>query len=379
MNPAVAKTISLLLLLGIGLLFRGIFRKPEHHTALKILILNIALPAIIFMALMNTDMKADMLWFPLAALAFNFVLLGLVSYILPKLYSVGKMSPDSRTLALLLPSLAPGMSCFPFLLEYVGKDAVALGGLADLGNKVYVLIFCYLLAMHWFFVVQPVERRSISSRMKGLVFSMAREPVNLAMVFALLLVGVGIHFQDLPIFISDPIVMLSALMTPIVLLFIGVTVRCNWRQVRLIFGLMLFRAGVTFLISGAVIFAMPNLSPTVTILAVVFPQSAVSFWPLAHISAVSVMERDTGNSVLSTFNLQLAINVLAISLPFSVVIILTVLSLSDFFVQVTNLLTTGSVLLSLAIVPVVLYRLRTKSKANSLSKNSGFAAAREEN
>ncbi|MGK6352488.1 AEC family transporter [Parapedobacter sp. DT-150] len=358
MNAAIAKTISLLLLIAVGLLLRRVLHKAEHHQALKILILNLALPAIIFVALMNTQMNADLVWLPLLALAFNFALLGVTWVVLPSLYGIRSGGTDMRTLSLLIPSLAPGMSCFPFLLEYVGKEAVALGSIADLGNKVYVLIFCYLLAMNWYFKQAATPTVRGPQRLKALLITLVKEPVNLAIFMALLLLGFNMHFQDLPAFISDPVTMLSALMTPIILLFIGITVRFKWRQFRVIVSLLLFRAGITFLLSGLCLWWLPNLSPAMAIVAIVFPQSAVSFWPLAHISTVSAMEKQHAATLPSpTFNPQLALNVLALSLPFSATIALAVFSTDGFFMEVPNLFMVGGLLLAMAIIPVLLHRM----------------------
>lgn len=358
MNPAIAKTLSLLLLIAIGLLLRKSLRKPEHHQALKILILNIALPAIIFVALMNTEMQRDLIWLPVMAIAFNFLLLLLTWFILPRVYGIPADGADMRTLLLLIPSLAPGMSCFPFLLEYVGSEVVALGSIADLGNKVYVLVFCYLLAMHWFFKFNQSRKQGNEQRLKRLVLTLVNEPVNIAIFVALLLLAIGMHFPDLPVFVASPITMLSALMTPIVLLFIGITVRFRWAQFRVIISLLFFRAGITFCISGCCLLLAPHLSYPLLVLVIVFPQSAISFWPLAHISTVSAMEKGAGHIANPTFKPQLALNMLAVSLPFSAAVALTVFSNETFFREVPNLFYVGMALVFMAVSPVLLHRLR---------------------
>ena len=364
MNPAIAKTLSLLLLIGVGLLLRKSLSKHEHHQALKILILNIALPAIIFVALMNTEMQVDLMGLPLLAIAFNFSLLLLTWLILPRIYGIPADSADMRTLLLLIPSLAPGMSCFPFLLEYVGSDVVALGSIADLGNKVYVLVFCYLLAMHWFFRLNQNRKQGNSQRLKGLLLTLAKEPVNIAIFIALLLLAIGVHFPDLPVFVANSVTMLSALMTPVILLFIGITVRFKWAQFRVIISLLFFRAGITFCLSGLCLLWVPNLSYPMAVLAIVFPQSAVSFWPLAHISTVSAMEKGAGHITNPTFKPQLALNMLAVSLPFSTAVALTVFSSEAFFMEGPNLFYVGGGLVFMAVVPVLLHRIRmTKWKS----------------
>ncbi len=378
MDPAIAKTLSLLLLIVVGRLLRKSLHKPDHHHTLKLLILNLALPAIIFVALMNTEIRRDLIGLPLLALGFNFALLALTRIIVPKLYGISAGSADMRTLLLLIPSLAPGMSCFPFLLEYVGTEAVALGGIADLGNKVYVLVFCYLLAMHWFFKQANRSTQPGQERLKGLLVTLVKEPVNLAIVAALLLLSFGIHFGDLPAFLSSPVTMLSTLMTPIVLLFIGITVRFKWTQFRVIISLLLFRAGISFCLSAICLMLVPDMSFPMLVLAIVFPQSAVSFWPLAHISAVSALEKGSGYVSNPTFNPQLALNVLALSLPFSAILALTVFSSDGFFKDVSNLFYSGAVLLLMAFAPVILHRMRAAKWRPTRTDENALAVHGEE-
>lgn len=358
MNPAIAKTLSLILLIGVGFCLRRALPRPEHHQALKVLILNLALPAIIFVALMNSQMERALLWLPLGAIAFNFGLLALTWLVLPQLYGIRRESSEMRTLMLLIPSLAPGLSCFPFLLTYLGKEMLAHASIADLGNKVYVLIFCYLLAMQWHFRRVPGEAVGGWGRLRVVVGSLVREPVNMAIFMAMVLLVAGIHFQQLPAFAGDTITMLSAMMTPLVLLFIGLTVQFSWSQFRVIISLLLFRAAIALLFSTVCLSLIPELNSAMRMLVVVFPQSAVSFWPLAHISTISAMERRSGTSFggVKTFNAQLALNVLAVSLPFSAGVSLTVFSTGDLFTRVPALFLTAGLLLVMAVAPVLVYR-----------------------
>lgn len=338
-------------------MLRNVLSKPEHHQSLKVLILNLALPAIIFVALLNSSVSSELLWLPVLAILFNFIMLGITWGLMPRLYGIPRDSTTVRTLSMMIPSLAPGMSCFPFLLEYVGSDTVALGAIADLGNKIYVLIFCYLLAMQWYFKTNNLEKQPAGARIKGLLLTLVKEPVNQGIILALVLLAFGIHFQDLPAFISNPIMMLSSLMTPIVLLFIGITVRFGWQQFRVIISVLLLRAGITFCISAIFLFFFPSLSPAFAVLVVVFPQSAVSFWPLSHISIVSALEKNNGKSA-KTFSSQLALNIMAVSLPFSAFIMLSVFSAGSAVISPVPLSFIGIGMVLAAVFPVILHRLR---------------------
>src|SRR5690606_18494603 len=94
--------------------------------------------------------------------------------------------PQYRSLTLLIPSLAPGLSCFPFIVEYSSEGSLALAALADVGNKVFVLVVAYSIAMRWYFKINKIENTSRGSRMKDLVISLIGEPVNMVIISAIL-------------------------------------------------------------------------------------------------------------------------------------------------------------------------------------------------
>ena len=122
LDPAIQKTLSLLLLIGIGILLKSKIHSKEALGGVKMLILSIALPATIFVALLKIEVQTHLLFLPILALAFNLLML-LIAYKGLGLLGIPKNSPTFRTWLMLLPSLAPGLSCFPFLAEYMGDEA----------------------------------------------------------------------------------------------------------------------------------------------------------------------------------------------------------------------------------------------------------------
>ncbi len=353
MNPAVQKTLSLIIILIIGFLLRKKFDHPSNQNGLKTIILTVALPAIIFVALLKAEVKPDLLALPLLALAFNFLLFFILKPLLP-FFGIEKDSSSYRTYLLLFPSLAPGLSCFPFLIEYLGDDALAWGALADIGNKFFVLIFAYLVAFNWFLINYPSKNKGNGQKIKSLFLSLINEPINIVIVLTLVLLGLGIHMDNLPVFLSSAISNLSNLMTPLVLLYIGIAVVFNWKQIQKIAGLLLLRSGLTFILSGALIFFAPSLSYMAILVIIVFPQSAISFWPFAHMSAITAMEQKLEKREKRTFDLELAVNILAVSLPFSTAVMLIVFSFGKTFTSPSFVITLGLVLICLGSVKAIL-------------------------
>lgn len=356
MNIAIQKTLSLVLLMAVGLLLKKKIGSREELGGIKTLILSIALPATIFVALLKIEVRPALLVLPLLALGFNLLLLLAARYVLPW-FGLHPQTAAFRTYWLLLPSLAPGLTCFPFVAEYLGEESLAHAALADVGNKVFVLILLYMLAMQLFTRVQrarqPVAGTGPGGRLSGLWLSLVREPINLVMAAALIMLAVGWRLESLPEFLQDAVLKMSALMTPLVLIFIGLAVRLNRRQFREILMLLLVRSGLAFCLSALLIAWAPAGSVAAILLAVAFPQSAVSFWPFAHMSAVAALEREE-----RTFDLDLALNILALSMPFSTMVILLVFSTGTLFTQPVWLLGAGLGLIAFALTPVLLRRLR---------------------
>lgn len=88
---------------------------------------------------------------------------------------------------------------------------------------------------------------------------------------------------------------------------------------------------------------------------VVFPQSACSFWPYAHMAAVGQLESKSSDpSKARTFDLDFAMNVLACSMPFSVILIPVIYSSGDFFASIANVFVCSGALLFLAVLVLVL-------------------------
>ena len=366
MNPALQKTLSFILLIVIGLLLKQKIPKKDQLGGIKSLILSIALPATIFIALLKVKVDPALLSLPLMALAFNLTMFFSARYVMAWMgYAPG--SPQLRTLMMLMPSLAPGLSCFPFIIEYLGEESLAWAALADVGNKIFGLILLYLVAMHWYqkLYAQQGESSSSQSRLKGLLLSLAKEPVNLVIVTALLFLAVGWNLETLPLFIQDAVKRMSVLMTPMILIFIGLAVKVKWKEVKMIFNLLFWRAGMAMCLAALVLYTVPLPSTAAALVLVVFPLSSCSFWPFAHMCAVEELESKNSDEALAktgrTFDTHFALNILAFSLPFSTTLILTLLSFGDFFAQPTSVGILGLSFLAICVVPV-LYR---KSQSSS--------------
>lgn len=355
------KTVSLLLLIVIGYLFRKKIGSKESKDGIRTVILSLALPATIFIALLKIDFVPGLAIVPLLALGFNLIVFTILSKLpVQSLFNL----PDHqyRTLILLIPSLAPGLSSFPFILEYSGESSLAIAALADLGNKVFVLVIAYLVAMKWFFAERAHLEGGRGVRLKALLASLVNEPVNLVILTAIVMLSLGLGYDAFPVFIRDSVDKISLMMTPLVLLFIGISIKFSWAQFKAIFSFIFFRSAIAFLISGLILLFFPVTDLATTLLIVVFPQSACSFWPYAHMAVVSEMESKDRERSGKTFDLDFAMNVLACSMPFSVLMILLIYSSGGFFAAPAHLFESTAFLLVMASVPVLIPARKSLSK-----------------
>lgn len=358
MSFALEKTISLLLMILLGIILRGKLGKEDQKKGLKAVILDLALPAMIFVALMGIKMDSELLLLPLLILGWNVLMFALGYYGLP-LIGISPQSSQHRTWLLLFPSLAPGLSCFPFIIEYLGEESLAWAALGDVGNKVFVLVISYMLAMSWYYRVHQMNSGTNLEKIKSLLWAMLKEPINLVLISALLLIGLGVNFQNLPGFFQETVGMLKDIMTPLILIFIGISVVLKWDPIKKIIAILFLRAGVSLLISGLIVSVFQFSSSAAILFAVVFPLSSASFWPFAHMAAVTQLESGQGEIIRKkTFDMELAINILAVSLPFSTLLILGIFSTGEYFTIPSHILSLGGIFIAIPLVPKLFQALR---------------------
>jgi hypothetical protein len=358
MSFALEKTLSLLLMILLGIFLRGKLGKDEHKKGLKVIILDLALPAMIFVALLGIDMKGSLILLPALVLVWNLFMLGISYFILP-LFGMSANGTEHRTWMMLFPSLAPGLSCFPFITEYLGEEALAWAALGDVGNKIFVLVITYLLAMSWYYRLHQINSGTNIQKIKSLLITMVKEPINLVLLSAMILLSIGWNLESLPGPLQSLTTMLKDLMTPLILLFIGISVILKWNPLRKIISMLLVRAGISLLISGLIIGMVQFSDPVLALFVVVFPLSSASFWPFAHMAAVTQLESNgSGLSSRKTFDMDLAINILAVSLPLSTLLILGVFSAGTYFVNPLAVLALGGVLIAIPVVPRILSWVR---------------------
>ncbi|MEM8845496.1 MAG: permease [Bacteroidota bacterium] len=364
MDSGLYKTITFVCFILIGVFLKSKIKSKDEKSGIKAIILNLALPATIFIALLGVKVDWSLVFLPIIALALNVVLFLAIPYVLP-LVGIEKDSSEFRTARLLIPSLAPGLSCFPFVLEFLGENALAKVAMADLGNKIFVLVILYIVAMNWHYRYRSVAKKS-NGKLMSLLKVLVSEPVNIFIAVALILLAFGFTMETLPNLFSDILTKLSLIMTPLVLLFIGLGIKLKRKQFFQVFSMLCMRAGLVFLLGGIFILALGIQSVESILLLLAFGLSSCSFWPYAHISAVEHLEINDAEK--RTFDSDFALNILALSFPLSTILILGVLNTGTFFMENINILIVGGVLFGLGLIYPILNGLNKKIVLTKVSK-----------
>ncbi len=349
MGAGLIKTLVCFTFIVIGYLLQRKLTDKDQTKGVKVIILSLALPATIFIALLKIEIQWNLLVLPIIALAVNLLIFASVS-LYNRWYQIENDSAKGRTLKMLLASMAPGLSCFPFIIEYLGEKPLAYAALTDVGNKIYGLIILYVLAMHWYYQRLDTDsgKRSIKQKVGELVKTLLKEPINVVLIVGLILLGFGQSFPNLPVYLQEVISRLSSIMTPLVLLFIGLSVSVKGKEAWEIVSMLFWKSGIAFLLSGIIlVFLGKSVAMELLILAVVFPQSSCSFWPFAHMSAVDVLEK---KKMHKTFDLSLATNIIAFSLPFSTLLIMSICSTQQVFANPINVFIAGAFMLGMVFI-----------------------------
>jgi predicted permease len=374
MDNALEKSISFLLFIGIGILLKKKISAGDETNGLKSLILTLALPATIFIALLKIKINSSFLVYPILALALNVVLFSITPLLL-SLVGIKSNSKKAKSARLLLPSLAPGLSCFPFILEFLGEDELAKAAMADLGNKFFVLFLLYLVALRWHYNNTDYTSDSLKTKLISLGKTLLYEPVNLFIFLALTLVSFGVTLEKLPNFLSTTLLRISGIMTPLVLLFIGLAVKLKKKQFFELFSLLILRASLSLLLVCGIVALVDIKAQNTILLMIAFSLSACSFWPFAHISSINFKESKE-DKCNRTFDTNFSLSILALSLPISVLLILGILSANDTFTSISNILWLSAMLFIVGIFYPILKKVKItfykKELALPQSKRANF-------
>jgi predicted permease len=340
-NSMIEKALALLCLILVGYLFKRKFQAPVSISTIRNLILNVALPATIFLSTIEIKIQSNLFLLPVFALAVNIYLM-IIGYLLACLLLKDANASQKRALILLFPSLAPGLTVYPFVEQFLGNQGLAWAALADTGNKLFVLVGLYALAIYWY----GKAHSQVKVQWQSIGLFLLGEPVNIAIIIALLLTAFHLNAASLPFVLSDPIQKFSACTTPLILFYIGISLNLKSLQLDILLMILLIRAGTGFLFS-AVMVAILHPASEITVLLIALPQASCSLWPLLHATRINDQNIPKHGDKAIFFDVNFATSLLALSFPFSILVLLIVFSSGSSFYSPVELATLGLLFLLL--------------------------------
>lgn len=334
MSLVFSKITTFFLLILLGVLLKSKFKGKTEKGVLKTYILNVALPATIFISLISINIDIKYLYYPFLAILFN-VLIFLASPYILKVAKLHKNPQKNRTLLLLLPSFAPGLSCFPIINEFLGSEALAKASLFDFGNKIFVLLFLFIFAFRLHHLTQKKQEIQSEKSYVTIVKSIFLEPINILILVAVVILSTGNNISSIPPFLVDLINKIKGTLTPLVLIFIGLSIVFSKKVIIEIIPTLFLRAGLCLLIVTVMMQIFGVRLQNDLLFFMILALSSVSFWPFAHMTLIDKMEQKAGVKE-RTFEIGFGLNYLAYSLPFSTLLILVLLIKSELFFNLTN-------------------------------------------
>ncbi len=196
--------VVLIFLLGYALKRLNILKKEDGDLFLKV-VYYVALPALIIISIAGIKLRMDFVYLPLAA-----VLVALTTTLIS--FWVGKVLhlPQATLGTFIIGSTIMNIGfTLPFFITAYGKEGLARITMFDFGNMVIIFTFVYWLACK--------HGTSIIDK-KAMVKKLLLVPPMWALLIA---VGLNLMGLSIPSFIDDFLQMVGWMMTPLVMLALG--------------------------------------------------------------------------------------------------------------------------------------------------------------
>lgn len=372
MDGSSANALSTLLTIFVGVLLRQkLPPKGEPVKVVKAIVLSCLLPATIFIALLSLKPSLEALLWPVGALVFNFLMLAITRVVLALILARRlTKATDLDAVALELCSLSPGLSSFGFIYEFCTPEVMGLIAFADLGNKMYGIVFSKFLGLAAMrsahkkqyyhhrdrtksneelvessevqMYVESTEEMTALFTHKDILSELFCEPITCAMILGLVLASTKTTIEELS-FIGHMLSRLKDMCGPTLLIFVGIKIQVPDTKMLVIFLVLIARAGAGLLYAAGTIAAF-QLGPSPALGWVLFLQSSCSFWPFASMTAIHEFEEKL-TTVVRTFNLEVAISFVSLSFPVSISLCLLISVASGFFIVPINSAIVGASLL----------------------------------
>jgi len=305
--------LMLILLLIIGRVLQLKKNSVEHAVGFQTVIMSCFLPALSYVSLCNMGVEhlSHALVYALTTVCYCFFLMGGVA-VLQLLTGFCETDSELRTLIMVFPGMAVGLSCMPYVQAAVsdlppGNMGPAQVSLADVGSDFFGLFLLYIIGALLVNNVRNNNRKALGdcfdipkrgrsmggsalSLVQRMVFGYITEPANLAVLFALILLSLGPYRTDQQLVVGPAMTLLAACCSPAILLLIGVKLKTPSGPEFSLLAICVYRSGLALIFVATLHFAW-DLKPNEVLFWVFVCNSTMSFWPFAHMVTFTDKEK----------------------------------------------------------------------------------------
>ena len=335
------------ILIFLGILLNRLINNSSLKNTLKFYILNAALPITIFISLISIKIDNKYLLYPIYSLIFNLLILT-ISPIILKISGL-KNVQKKKTLTLLLPSFAPGLSSFAIINEFLGYNSLAEASIIDVGNKIFVLLILFFIAIRYHKKNRKIDLDDGENKIGSIFKNFLYEPINIVIIVALIFFLTNNSIIDIPNLIVSFFNVIKRTLAPAVFIFVGLSILLEKKYFFEIIPILMIRAGICLLLALSIILIGDLKINDKSILYIILSLSSVSFWPFSHMTFIEKLEKKLPKQE-KTFDLKYALIFLAYSLPFSTIIILSLFFKKTILYEPINLLTISFLLIMIGLI-----------------------------
>ena len=250
-----SKVLPVIFLIVLGALFRKTgFIKQDVVSGLKKIVVNVSLPAVLFLTFAETTFESRYLLIFLSV----FLVCGVMLFIGTGLKRL--LNQSNKYYPALFSGFETGMMGYSLFLAVYGAENIFKLALIDLGQVVFVF---FVLVSY----LQKLNGRSASAR--ELIVSFVKSPVILSIilgVLASLLVNVSSISSPVIHSVMETLSLLSALTMPLICIVIGYELKINFKGIGKPFLTALIRIllllGMAFIINTIIIEKLLDLDHT---------------------------------------------------------------------------------------------------------------------
>mmetsp|Transcript_46036 Transcript_46036/g.81682 ORF Transcript_46036/g.81682 Transcript_46036/m.81682 type:complete len:424 (-) Transcript_46036:121-1392(-) len=288
----VERALTLLFIIAIGKVLQARFPQKEPMAVQKLL-LQFLLPATLFQGLSKQKIEAShMIYFAGGAfLVLVRLLTGtLVSYAVFGQSCHLEHTKLRRTALFSISSLAPALSVFPFVSEFVGAEYVGLGAMVDIPMKVYILILMPIIFRKLGEKTAMSSKDNQEGNVLGALALLLKDPMTLSVIFGIIwAVVTGGGGTECLGFAGQAIDALARGQTPCLFLLIGLNLTFASASPLFCVVLLLASQGVLLIMVWLLLLVM-NPGDTYALFIILFAQGA----PMFAVSGIMAAAVDSG-------------------------------------------------------------------------------------